>query len=689
MSIHVALHHTTRYRYDRLVGLGPQIVRLRPAPHCRTPILSYSMKVEPAQHFVNWQQDPFANYLGRLVFPERTRSFEITIDLVAEMSVYNPFDFFLEEAAETFPFSYDAALRDELAPYLVCDAATGASPLFRDYLAGIDRAPQGTIDFLVALNQQLQKDIRYLVRLEPGVQTPEETLKLASGSCRDNRLAAGAAVPPPGPGRAFRVGLPDPVDARREIARRPQRHRGRLHRPACLVRGLPARRRLDRLRSDLGPAGRRRPHPARLHAAADQRRAGRGADRRMRGGVRARDGRHAHLRIAARDQALYRIAMGRRAGAGRGGRRATGGRRRAADPGRRAHLRLDRRSRRRRMEYRRARAHQARLRHLADPEAARRIRRGRLPAFRPGQVVPGRAVAALGVVGVLAQGRRAGLAGPGAVRRRARAVLLHHRGRAALHPRAGRAARFERRACASRFRGRLVLPVARTPAAGQRRPVRLAPGRRTGARAAAQGVRPEARHGDRLRAAFEAAAAIARAGRPALGNRPVVLPRRAHVPDPRRFADGLSPAARFAALGQRHRLPLPDRPGSVRAGRAAADRRGAARALPRRHRRAALPGRAGRLRRPAHGRRAAHGAAVAAGCTGSGRPRRVRRTGRRGCRPRLARRRRAPLPPIASNRPPGSRAPRCAPRSATACSTCSCRRWPRWRTISTCFPRSS
>ncbi len=508
-----------------------------------------------------------------------------------------------------------------------------------------------------------------------------------------HRLAAGAAVPPPGPGRAFRVGLPDPVDARREIARRPQRHRGRLHRPACLVRGLPARRRLDRLRSDLGPAGRRRPHPARLHAAADQRRAGRGADRRMRGGVRARDGRHAHLRIAARDQALYRIAMGRRAGAGRGGRRATGGRRRAADPGRRAHLRLDRRSRRRRMEYRRARAHQARLRHLADPEAARRIRRGRLPAFRPGQVVPGRAVAALGVVGVLAQGRRAGLAGPGAVRRRARAVLLHHRGRAALHPRAGRAARFERRAYASRFRGRLVLPVARTPAAGQRRPVRLAPGRRTGARAAAQGVRPAARHGDRLRAAFEAAAAIARAGRPALGNRPVVLPRRAHVPDPRRFADGLSPAARFAALGQRHRLPLPDRPRSFRAGRAAADRRGAARALPRRHRRAALPGRAGRLRRPAHGRRA--------------RARRCSRRWMRGTRPaaagsaNLPARRPARAPPaphtrpprtatpIASNRPPGSRAPRCAPRSATACSTCSCRRWPRWRTISTCFPQSS
>ncbi|MBN3725403.1 transglutaminase family protein, partial [Burkholderia sp. Ac-20379] len=185
MSIHVALHHTTRYRYDRLVGLGPQIVRLRPAPHCRTPILSYSMKVEPAQHFVNWQQDPFANYMGRLVFPERTRGFEITIDLVAEMSVYNPFDFFLEEYADQFPFAYDAALRDELAPYLVCDPAASAAPVFRDYLATVDRKPQGTIDFLVALNQQLQKDVRYLVRMEPGVQTPEETLTLASGSCRD------------------------------------------------------------------------------------------------------------------------------------------------------------------------------------------------------------------------------------------------------------------------------------------------------------------------------------------------------------------------------------------------------------------------------------------------------------------------------------------------------------------------
>ncbi|CAB3750053.1 IMP dehydrogenase [Burkholderia sp. MSh2] len=186
MSIHVALHHTTRYRYDQLVNLGPQVVRLRPAPHCRTPILAYSMTVEPALHFINWQQDPFSNYLARLVFPERTEHFEITIDLVAEMSVYNPFDFFLEASAEQYPFSYDDALKTELAPYLARDPQTSASPLFRTYLDGVDRTPAATVDFLVALNQQLQRDIGYLVRMEPGVQTPEQTLELASGSCRDS-----------------------------------------------------------------------------------------------------------------------------------------------------------------------------------------------------------------------------------------------------------------------------------------------------------------------------------------------------------------------------------------------------------------------------------------------------------------------------------------------------------------------
>lgn len=183
MSIHAALNHVTHYKYDRLVNLGPQVVRLRPAPHCRSNVISYSLKVEPAGHFINWQQDPFANYQARLVFPEKTREFKVTVDLVVEMAVYNPFDFFLEPAAENFPFTYDAAQATELAPYLVTEPAT---PLLKAYLAKIDRTQRRTIDFLVAINQQVASDIRYLIRMEPGVQKPEETLQLASGSCRDS-----------------------------------------------------------------------------------------------------------------------------------------------------------------------------------------------------------------------------------------------------------------------------------------------------------------------------------------------------------------------------------------------------------------------------------------------------------------------------------------------------------------------
>ena len=117
MSIHVALHHRTTYRYDRLVALGPQSVRLRPAPHCRTRILAYSLKVKPAKHFVNWQQDPQSNYIARLMFPEKTTELEIEVDLIAEMTAINPFDFFVEPYAENWPFAYEATLQEELAPY--------------------------------------------------------------------------------------------------------------------------------------------------------------------------------------------------------------------------------------------------------------------------------------------------------------------------------------------------------------------------------------------------------------------------------------------------------------------------------------------------------------------------------------------------------------------------------------------
>jgi uncharacterized protein (DUF2126 family) len=183
VSIHVALNHVTHYRYDRLVSLGPQIVRLRPAPHCRTRILSYSLKVTPSKHFINWQQDPEANYLGRFVFPEKTDEFRIEVDLVAEMAVLNPFDFFLEPYAETYPFAYQGVDKRDLAPYLVMFRG---EPRFKEYLRTIPRERKRTIDWLVELNAKLAHDIKYLIRMEPGVQTPELTLTKLSGSCRDS-----------------------------------------------------------------------------------------------------------------------------------------------------------------------------------------------------------------------------------------------------------------------------------------------------------------------------------------------------------------------------------------------------------------------------------------------------------------------------------------------------------------------
>ncbi|WP_089963564.1 DUF2126 domain-containing protein [Limnohabitans sp. 2KL-3] len=183
MSIHVALHHVTHYTYDRPVQLGPQVIRLRPAPHSRSRILSYSLKVEPEEHFINWQQDAFANYQARLVFPQKTTSFKVTVDVVTEMAVFNPFDFFLEPTAEKVPFKYTDTVREELQSYLVKEHKT---PLFKKYLASMDRKRQRTIDFLVQINQRLHQDIRYTIRMEPGVQTAEETLTLKSGSCRDS-----------------------------------------------------------------------------------------------------------------------------------------------------------------------------------------------------------------------------------------------------------------------------------------------------------------------------------------------------------------------------------------------------------------------------------------------------------------------------------------------------------------------
>jgi len=183
VSIFVALHHVTHYKYDRPIDLGPQNIRLRPAPHTRTPISSYSLKVTPSNQFVNWQQDPQGNWLARFVFPEKATELKIEVDFTAQMTVVNPFDFFVESYATSFPFQYTNDLKTELASYL---ATMEAGPLFAAYLKEIPREADSTVNFLVDLNAQLQKKIRYVIRMEPGIQTPEETLAAGSGSCRDS-----------------------------------------------------------------------------------------------------------------------------------------------------------------------------------------------------------------------------------------------------------------------------------------------------------------------------------------------------------------------------------------------------------------------------------------------------------------------------------------------------------------------
>jgi uncharacterized protein (DUF2126 family)/transglutaminase-like putative cysteine protease len=183
MGVRVALHHRTSYEYDRLVRLSPHIVRLRPAPHCRTAVSSYTLKVQPREHFLNWQQDPHGNYLARLVFPEPAESLIVDVDLVAELAIVNPFDFFLDDYANTYPFAYDEATAKDLAPYLLIQPP---GTLMCKYLASVPREKQQIIDYIVAVNHRLSQDIEYRIRMEPGVQTCEETLKKRSGSCRDS-----------------------------------------------------------------------------------------------------------------------------------------------------------------------------------------------------------------------------------------------------------------------------------------------------------------------------------------------------------------------------------------------------------------------------------------------------------------------------------------------------------------------
>ena len=183
MSTQVAVNHRTRYEYDRPVTLSPHVIRLRPAPHCRTPVTRYSLRIDPPDHFLNWQQDPHGNHLARAVFRTPARRLRIEVNLVAELTATNPFDFFLEPSAEHFPFEYEPRLAKDLRPYLETEPP---GPELRRFLAAVDTRPRSTVDFLVSLNRDLERRIDYETRMEPGIRTCDDTLARGRGSCRDS-----------------------------------------------------------------------------------------------------------------------------------------------------------------------------------------------------------------------------------------------------------------------------------------------------------------------------------------------------------------------------------------------------------------------------------------------------------------------------------------------------------------------
>ena len=182
MPTSVALHHRTTYRYGGPVMVGPQTIRLRPSPITRAVIRNYALTISPEPAALRWFQDASGNVIARALFGAPADTLEFTVGLEAELGEANPFDFVLESDAVTWPFRYPAALALDLVAY---QAAEPIRPWLAALLGTFSLQEQPSVQLLVGLNHLIFDKITYITRMEPGVLSPEQTVRDGAGSCRD------------------------------------------------------------------------------------------------------------------------------------------------------------------------------------------------------------------------------------------------------------------------------------------------------------------------------------------------------------------------------------------------------------------------------------------------------------------------------------------------------------------------
>ena len=186
MTVLFDIVHSTHYRYAQPVQLGEHRVLFRPRGSHDLRVLATDLVVTPEPVDVRLIQDVYSNSVAIIVPQSPATEFKVVATFEVEHVGTRALDLPLDAAAETYPFDYGAedriALGHYLAPYY--DDPTGELEAWARQFVRSD-GPTGSRDLLVAMNQFIRDSMTYITRFDEGVQTPYETLRLQSGTCRD------------------------------------------------------------------------------------------------------------------------------------------------------------------------------------------------------------------------------------------------------------------------------------------------------------------------------------------------------------------------------------------------------------------------------------------------------------------------------------------------------------------------